>query len=92
MERIKLTCETCHTTHDLEKTEEIPEHVIFMRCNWCPCCEDQADDYYKEWWDDENNPKSYPIPVPDNQLCMPFIFDEIGVEVQVCDASKAEQR
>ena len=65
----------------MPKTEEIPAHVFFMRCNWCPLCEDQAKDYYKEWWDeDEDNPdKPKPIPVGDNQLCLPFIMDEIGV-------------
>ena len=82
MERIKLTCETCHKVHDLRKTDEIPAHVLFMRCNWCIECEDKAQDYYEEWWDeDENNPdKPQPIPVGDNQLCMPFIMDEIGVK------------
>jgi len=82
MERIKLTCETCHTVHDLQKTNELPAHVFFMRCNWCPNCEDQANDYYEEWWneDEDNTDKPQPIPVGDNQLCMPFIFDEVGVK------------
>ena len=82
MERIKLTCEGCQKVYDLKKTNEIPANVFFMRCNWCPCCEDNADDYYYEWWDeDENNPdKPQPIPVGDNQLTMPFIFDELNIK------------
>ncbi len=79
MERINLTCETCGIVHDLRKTDEIPKHVFFMRCNWCPDCEDQAKDYYQEWWDENENSEPQPIPVGDNQLCMPFILDEIGV-------------
>lgn len=81
MEKIKLTCENCHEVHDLKKTPELPAHVFFMRCNWCPCCEDDANGYWEEWWDeDENDPAMQPIPVGDNQLCMPFIFDEIGIK------------
>ena len=82
MERINLNCENCHTVYDFKKTNELPKHVFFMRCNWCPKCEDDANDYYKEWWDkDDNNPnKTKSIPVGDNQLCMPFILDEIGVK------------
>jgi hypothetical protein len=80
MDRISLTCETCGKVHDLRKTDEIPAHVFFMRCNWCIECEDQAQDYYNEWWEESENGDNIPTPVPDNQLCMPFIFDEIGVK------------
>lgn len=80
-QRIQLTCETCGKVHDLRKTKELPDHVFFMRCNWCIECEDRAKDYYEEWWDeDENNPDTQPIPVSDNQLCLPFIFEEIGIK------------
>jgi hypothetical protein len=82
-DRIKLTCECCNTVHDLNKTPELPAHVFFMRCNFCPSCEDRATDYYEEWWDEEeNNPVKQPIPVPDNQLCFPFIFDELNINQQ----------
>jgi hypothetical protein len=82
MSRISLTCEGCQRVHDLKKTKELPSHVFFMRCNFCPCCEDAATDYYHEWWDeDENDPdKPQPIPVGDNQLVMPFIFDELNIK------------
>lgn len=80
--RIKLTCQTCKHEYDIEKTPEIPANVFFMKCNWCPLCEDQAEDYYYEWWDeDDNNPnKPQPIPVGDNQLCLPFLINEIITE------------
>ena len=80
MQRISLTCQSCNKVHDLEKTPELPANVFFMKCNWCPCCEDTAKDYYEEWWDEDDNDGKEPSPpVPDNQLTMPFIFDEIGV-------------
>jgi hypothetical protein len=33
-------------------TNEIPKHVVSMGCNWCPDCEDRAEDYYEEWYKD----------------------------------------
>ena len=80
MERIQLTCEGCQKVYDLEKTKELPDHVFFMRCNFCPCCEDKATDYYNEWWDEDENDPDKPIPVGDNQLTMPFIFDELEIK------------
>jgi len=81
MEMVKLTCQTCHTTHELRKTSELPEHVMFMKCNWCPLCEDRAEDYYNEWWDEDDNTPDKINPIPDdpNQLVMPFIFDELNI-------------
>lgn len=83
MERIQLTCECCGKVWDLEKTPEIPAHVFLMRCNFCLECDMNGKmmDYYCEWWDEDgNNPDNpKPIPVSDNQLCMPFIFDELEI-------------
>ena len=81
MKTIQLTCQKCKTKHSLKKTNEIPDNIFFLKCNWCPNCEDRADDYYYEWWDeDENNTeKTNTEPVGDNQLCMPFIFEEINI-------------
>lgn len=79
--RIQLKCECCGETHDLKKSEEIPTHVFFMHCNFCLWCEDKMTDYYHEWWDDNENPESGPpIPEDPNQLCFPFILEEIGVK------------
>lgn len=82
MSQMKLICEGCNETYDLPKTSEIPAHIFVIRCNWCPKCENTAQDYWEQWWDDDedgNNGNPLPVPVPDNQLCLPFIFDEIGV-------------
>lgn len=80
-QRIQMTCECCSKVYDLQKTEEIPDHVFLMRCNFCIECDfnDKMTDYYDEWWDDNENPLERPTPVPDNQLCMPFIFDELEI-------------
>ena len=81
--RINITCETCAKTHDVPRTNEIPSWVISMGCNWCPCCEYRAEDYYEEWYLPENEGDEPPPPTPTddpNQLCMPFIFDEIGIK------------
>lgn len=83
MERIQLTCECCNKVWDLSKTNEIPAHIFFMRCNFCIECDfnGKMTDYYEEWWNEDDNDPSGPNfnPVPDNQLCLPFIFDEIGI-------------
>jgi len=81
MKQITLNCQGCDTIHVLDKTPEIPADVFFMKCNWCPHCADTAQGYYEEWWDeDDNEVKAKTItPDPVNQLCMPFIIDEMGV-------------
>lgn len=82
MQQIRLYCEGCNTTYNLDKTSELPAHVFFIRSNFCPKCEDTAQDYYTEWWDDSeegNNGQPLPMPVPDNQLCLPFVFEELEI-------------
>lgn len=79
MATIKITCDTCHKTHEVTRTNEIPEHVVSMGCNWCPSCEDKAQDYYEEWYnggnDDDDIDSDNDVPI--NQLVMPFILDDI---------------
>jgi hypothetical protein len=83
MATIKITCETCHKTHEVTKTNEIPEHVVSMGCNWCPECEDRAEDYYEEWYNDNDGDNGNGgDDVPDNQLVMPFIIQEINENVE----------
>jgi len=73
MESIKMICETCNNVYSLRKTDEIPEHVFLMRCNWCGECEDKAQDYYDEWWNEwENTPETMQTPYNPNQLVLPF--------------------
>ena len=47
---IDMTCQTCKTVHEVKKTDEIPDDVIRMTCNWCPQCEDSAEAVYEEWY------------------------------------------
>lgn len=82
MPEMKLICDGCKATYDMKKTSEIPAHIFVIHCNWCPKCEDSAEDYWEQYWDDNedgNNGTPLPTPVPDNQLCFPFIFDELEI-------------
>jgi len=58
-------------THEVTRTNEIPPNVVSLGCNWCPSCEDSADDYYHEWYNesDENESENH---IPDNQLALPL--------------------
>jgi len=47
--RIEIHCQGCGKVHDVPRTEEIKPSVHHLVCNWCPECEDQAEDYYTEW-------------------------------------------
>lgn len=47
---IKIICACCGKTHEVKRTPEIPSNVISLGCNWCPECEDNAGDYYQEWY------------------------------------------
>jgi NMD protein affecting ribosome stability and mRNA decay len=68
---ITLICEASGCIHELQRTEEIPEHIKIMRCNWCINCESKAQDYYNEWWDEEENKKEAErIPIAPNQLSL----------------------
>jgi len=72
--KIKITCETCGKVHEVKRDKEAPENAISMGCNWGPCCEDRAEDYYDEWY-------NYPDPndkVDDpHQLVLFSITDDI---------------
>ena len=74
MNTIKITCEGCGKVHEVRRTNEIPDNVISMGCNWCPDCSAKED--YMEWYNFINDEDS-DDDVPDNQLCFPFIIDEI---------------
>ena len=49
MKTIKINCD-CGLTHEVRRDKISPESAISMGCNWCPDCEDIADDYYNEWY------------------------------------------
>lgn len=83
MSKINITCDSCHIVHEVTRTKEIPDYVIALACNWCIACSDKAESDYEERYipDEEGGDVPDPIiPVPDNQLVMPFIFDELEIK------------
>lgn len=50
MKTIKIICEHCNQVFEVRCTSEIPNDVKSLGCNWCPACEDEADEYYHEWY------------------------------------------
>ena len=48
MAKIKIHCQGCIKDFETDRTEEIPDDATSLICNWCPCCQDTAKDYYKE--------------------------------------------
>lgn len=76
MSKIKINCDCCHKTNEVNRDKTAPVNAISMGCNWCPNCEDRADDYYNEWYnysdgDDDNNGYD------PNQLMLFSITDDI---------------
>lgn len=73
---IKITC-NCELSHDVRRTNEIPKDVISLGCNWCPACEDTAQEPYEEWYKRSDGGEDIPeLPDNPNQLVMPFIIEE----------------
>lgn len=61
MSNIKIHCQGCVRDFDVVRTPEIPDNATSLICNWCPMCEDTANDYYKEEYryfeiEDSNDP------------------------------------
>lgn len=76
---IKMNCD-CGKVHDVPRDLDAPKNAISMGCNWCPSCEDTADDYYNEWYNNNDEGDNYSIiepDVPDNQLMLFSIADDI---------------
>lgn len=44
--KIDITCKNCGDTYSVDRTDEIPENVKKLLCNFCPICPE--DDYYEE--------------------------------------------
>ncbi len=83
MATINITC-NCGVTTEVPRTNEIPSSAISMGCNWCPACENTAEEYYEEWYNyPEPGEKKEPIPIADNQLCLPFEIEFINDRVLV---------
>jgi len=78
---IRMNCD-CGKVHQVPRDNDAPQFAISMGCNWCPDCEDTAEDYYNEWYntsddDDNDNFNHSNIDVPDNQLMLFSIADDI---------------
>ena len=83
MEKYNTTCDNCNHTHSVDRTSEIPKHVVSMGCNWCPKCEYDADDYYDEWYNESDDRDPQPDSPPPNQLNLfPIYPTEIDFEVK----------
>ena len=54
---INIKCLNCSDIHAVRRTEEIPDDVVSLECNWCPGCDDSAqDDYFEKYiYDEEVN-------------------------------------
>ncbi|MGH2666097.1 hypothetical protein [Flavobacterium sp.] len=76
MQTIKMNCD-CGRTHDVIRDKSAPNNAISMGCNWCPDCEDTADDYYDEWYNTNDGDDDTTPDVPDNQLMLFSIADDI---------------
>lgn len=48
-DEIIMTCKGCGEIHTLMRTPEIPDRIENMGCNWCPDCQDNAREDYREW-------------------------------------------
>ena len=59
MAKINITCDICKETYEVNRTNEIPDDVTALMCNWCPVCDDngKADCDYEE--------RYYYEPIPD---------------------------
>lgn len=49
-EKIRVNCLHCKEIHTVWRTEEIPPEVTQLAVNFCPVCEDDADDYMQEYY------------------------------------------
>mgnify|MGYP001614667471 FL=1 len=48
MATITIKCSGCKDTHAVRRTEEIPDEVVSLECNWCPGCPTEPDEDYHE--------------------------------------------
>ena len=50
MYKIQIICRNCKESFEVDKDADAPKNAIGMACNWCPSCEDDATEYYREWY------------------------------------------
>ena len=66
MATIKILCDCCKKITEVPLTEEIPEDVKYLKCNFCPDCMGEMNDHYSE--DYIYLSDNISDPVPPNQL------------------------
>ena len=76
MKDIQLTCLGCDAQHVVQRTSDIPKQVIQIESNWCPSCQDDATEPYREWHCEPHENQKEKAFVPDNQLEFPFGFSD----------------
>ena len=51
---MNIQCQ-CGNSHKAKlKGYNVPKDANIMKCNFCPDCENEAMDYYEEWYEDKN--------------------------------------
>ena len=50
MKTIEVRCRGCKRVFNNFRLKDIPDNVDYIACNFCPECEDNANDYWKEWY------------------------------------------
>ena len=75
--KINITCETCKKVYEVDRDHDAPKSAVSMGCNWCPKCEDLAEDYYNEWYNDNDDGDILSPDVPDSQLMLFSVTDDI---------------
>lgn len=91
MATINMNCDCGYVYRDMPRDEDAPETATSMGCNWCPVCEDTAEDYYDEWYNfDEGG--DYDEPGDPQQLMMFSIADEILNKAQSPENTPILQR
>lgn len=49
IELIIIKCRVCKKEYVVNR-HNVPLNIDRLECNWCPDCEDKAEDYYEEYW------------------------------------------
>ena len=67
--RINIKCECCGKVFEVPRTEEIPDNIEALACNFCFECDmnDKMTDYYDEWYILK---EELPVSVDPNQLTL----------------------
>jgi hypothetical protein len=48
MASINIKCTSCKEISSVSRTNEIPDEVVSLECNWCPGCPKEPNEDYHE--------------------------------------------